>query len=125
MIKSMEKDLIKQFQKKTECLERSVRSVETEYEELLSDIFNANGFEIAGYVADNVNIGSVCIYIESIWIDGCGEWMIHGGTKDFEADIRFASLSVVAMYNVINAILTNIEKESKDENTDRSIGSQD
>lgn len=112
----MEKDTIKSLYKKVECLERSVRSVETEYCELLDDIFSKNGCEIAGYVADNVNIGNVSIYIESIWIDGCGEYMIHGGTKDFEADIRFSSLSVVAMYNVINAILINIEKESKDEN---------
>lgn len=77
---------------------------EENYNLLLQEILDA-GVELAGYIADNVNIGETNIYIETIWMDCNGDFMIHGGTKDFEADIKFSSLSVKAMGNVINAIL--------------------
>ena len=77
---------------------------EENYNLLLQEILDA-GVELAGYIADNVNIGETNIYIETIWMDCNGDFMIHGGTKDFEADIKFSSLSVEAMGNVINAIL--------------------
>lgn len=77
---------------------------EENYSMLLQEILDA-GVELAGYIADNVNIGETNIYIETIWMDCNGDFMIHGGTKDFEADIKFSSLSVEAMGNVINAIL--------------------
>ena len=77
---------------------------EDNYDLLLREIIDA-GIELAGYIADNVNIGETNIYIETIWMDCNGDFMIHGGTKDFEADIKFSSLSVEAMSNVINAIL--------------------
>lgn len=77
---------------------------EENYSMLLQEILDA-GVELAGYIADNVNIGEIDIDIETVWIDCNGDFMIHGGTKDFEADIKFSSLSVEAMGNVINAIL--------------------
>lgn len=77
---------------------------EENYNLLLQEILDA-GVELAGYIADNVNIGETNIYIETIWMDCNGDFMIHGGTKDFEADIKFSSFSVEAMGNVINAIL--------------------
>lgn len=80
---------------------------EENYSMLLQEILDA-GVELAGYIADNVNIGETNIYIETIWMDCNGDFMIHGGTKDFEADIKFSSLSVEAMGNVINAILNFI-----------------
>ncbi len=113
----MKRESIEFFKKNQRQLNRAVSDVEEEYKSLLSDIFIENNHEIAGYVADDVNIGGISIYIESIW-NCTGEWMIHGGTKDFEADIQFSSLSVVAMGNVIDAVLAYIEKESADENED-------
>lgn len=77
---------------------------EENYNLLLQEILDA-GVELAGYIADNVNIGETNIYIETIWMDCNRDFMIHGGTKDFEADIKFSSLSVEAMSNVINTIL--------------------
>lgn len=59
-------------------------------------------------MAENLNIGETNIYIETVWMDCNGDFMIHGGTKDFEADIKFSSLSVEAMSNAINAILNFI-----------------
>ena len=82
---------------------------EENYNLLLQEILDA-GVELAGYIADNVNIGETNIYIETIWIDCNGDFMIHGGTKDFEADIKFSSLSAEAMSNVINAILQFINQ---------------
>lgn len=80
---------------------------EENYSMLLQEIIDAD-IELAGYIADNVNIGETNIYIETVWMDCNGDFMIHGGTKDFEADIKFSSLSVEAMSNVINAILNFI-----------------
>lgn len=58
---------------------------EENYNLLLQEILDA-GVELAGYIADNVNIGEIDIDIETVWIDCNGDFMIHGGTKDFEAE---------------------------------------
>lgn len=97
-------NILKRYQNKAKKISSEPSRKEENYNLLLQEIIDA-GIELAGYIADNVNIGEINIDIETVWIDCNGDFMIHGGTKDFEADIKFSSLSVEAMGNVINAIL--------------------
>lgn len=45
---------------------------EENYNMLLQEIIDAD-IELAGYIADNINIGETNIYIETVWMDCNGD----------------------------------------------------